>query len=92
MEKEFDTDRSSMLIEIAGEKLYFQTVSRAGTPLIPVFSSASHNPTPLPRSNKRRHRKTIDENREMKQNGAPLLAYAATAHCRCLQAQSPKNA
>jgi 3',5'-cyclic AMP phosphodiesterase CpdA len=29
-EKGFDTDRSFMLIEIAGEKLYFETVSRAG--------------------------------------------------------------
>lgn len=30
MEKGFDTDRSFMLIEIAGDKLYFQTISRAG--------------------------------------------------------------
>jgi len=30
MEKGFDTDRSFMLIEMAGDKLYFQTISRAG--------------------------------------------------------------
>ncbi len=30
MEKGFDTDQSFMLIEIAGDKLYFQTVSRSG--------------------------------------------------------------
>jgi 3',5'-cyclic AMP phosphodiesterase CpdA len=30
MEKGFDTDRSFMLVEIAGDKLYFQTISRAG--------------------------------------------------------------
>jgi predicted phosphodiesterase len=27
----FDTDRSFMLVEISGDKLYFQTISRAGT-------------------------------------------------------------
>ncbi len=31
MEKGFDTDRSFMLVEIAGDKLYFQTISRSGT-------------------------------------------------------------
>ena len=30
MEKGFDTDQSFMLVEIAGDKLYFQTVSRSG--------------------------------------------------------------
>jgi hypothetical protein len=30
MEKGFDTDRSFMLVEIAGDKLHFQTISRAG--------------------------------------------------------------
>ena len=30
MEKGFDTDRVFMLVEIAGDKLYFQTISRAG--------------------------------------------------------------
>jgi predicted phosphodiesterase len=30
MEKGFDTDRTFMLVEIAGDKLYFQTISRAG--------------------------------------------------------------
>ena len=30
MDKGFDTDRSFMLIEIAGEEMYFQTISRAG--------------------------------------------------------------
>lgn len=30
MEKGFDTDESFMLVEIAGDKLYFQTISRAG--------------------------------------------------------------
>jgi predicted phosphodiesterase len=30
MEKGFDTDRSFMLVEIAGDKLYFQTISRTG--------------------------------------------------------------
>ena len=27
----FDTDRSFMLIEISGDKLYFQVISRTGT-------------------------------------------------------------
>jgi hypothetical protein len=31
MVKGFDTDRSFMLVEISGDKLYFQTVSRSGT-------------------------------------------------------------
>jgi hypothetical protein len=30
MEKGFDTDRSFMLVEIAGDQLHFQTISRAG--------------------------------------------------------------
>jgi predicted phosphodiesterase len=30
MEKAVDTDRSFMLVEIAGDKLYFQTISRSG--------------------------------------------------------------
>jgi predicted phosphodiesterase len=30
MEKGFDADRTFMLVEIAGDKLYFQTISRAG--------------------------------------------------------------
>jgi predicted phosphodiesterase len=30
MEKGFDTDRTFMLVEITGDKLYFQTISRAG--------------------------------------------------------------
>jgi hypothetical protein len=30
MEKGFDVDRSFMLVEIAGDTLYFQTVSRTG--------------------------------------------------------------
>ena len=30
MEKGFDTDQSFMLVEVAGDKLYFQTVSRSG--------------------------------------------------------------
>jgi predicted phosphodiesterase len=30
MEKGFDTDRCFMLVEIAGDKLYFQTISRTG--------------------------------------------------------------
>jgi predicted phosphodiesterase len=30
MDKGFDTDRTFMLVEIAGDKLYFQTISRAG--------------------------------------------------------------
>jgi len=30
MEKGFDTDQSFMLIEIAADKLYFQTISRLG--------------------------------------------------------------
>ena len=30
MEKGFDTDESFMLVEIAGDKLYFQTISRGG--------------------------------------------------------------
>jgi predicted phosphodiesterase len=30
MEKAIDTDRSFMLVEIAGDKLYFQTISRGG--------------------------------------------------------------
>jgi hypothetical protein len=30
MEKGFDTDESFMLVEIAGDKLYFQTISRTG--------------------------------------------------------------
>jgi hypothetical protein len=29
-DKGFDTDRTFMLVEIAGEELYFQTLSRAG--------------------------------------------------------------
>lgn len=28
--KSFDTDQSFMLVEIAGDKLYFQTISRSG--------------------------------------------------------------
>jgi hypothetical protein len=28
--KEFDTDQSFMLVEIAGDKLYFQTIARSG--------------------------------------------------------------
>jgi 3',5'-cyclic AMP phosphodiesterase CpdA len=30
MEKGFDTDQSFMLVEVSGDKLYFQTVSRGG--------------------------------------------------------------
>ena len=30
MAKSFDSDRSFMLVEIAGDDLYFQTISRAG--------------------------------------------------------------
>ena len=29
-DKGFDTDRSFMLIEIAGDEMYFQTISRTG--------------------------------------------------------------
>ena len=31
MQKGYDTDRGFMLVEIAGDKLYFQTISRTGT-------------------------------------------------------------
>jgi hypothetical protein len=30
MAKGFDTDRDFMLVEIAGDQLYFQTISRTG--------------------------------------------------------------
>ena len=30
-EKGFDTDRTFMLVEVAGDELYFQTLSRVGT-------------------------------------------------------------
>jgi len=31
MQAGFDTDRDFMLVEITADKLYFQTISRAGT-------------------------------------------------------------
>ena len=30
MAKSFDRDRTFMLVEVAGDKLYFQTISRSG--------------------------------------------------------------
>jgi len=49
MEKGFDTDRSFMLVEIAGDKLYFQTISRAGHTIdsgsLPRQSQSNSAPT-----------------------------------------------
>jgi predicted phosphodiesterase len=49
MEKGFDTDRSFMLVEIAADKLYFQTISRAGRTIdsgsVPRQSQSNSAPT-----------------------------------------------
>jgi len=49
MEKGFDTDRDFMLVEIAGDKLYFQTISRAGrtidSGLLQLQSQSNSAPT-----------------------------------------------
>jgi hypothetical protein len=49
-EKAFDTDRSFLLVEIAGDRLYFQTVARTGETVDSGVFTASDGKTDAFRS------------------------------------------